>query len=187
MRLKKINAVLGLLSILFLLLHMGYSAFAYLTFYYNPTLKLLTAIPFIVLVCLHAICGMLTLSLQEDGGRMDLYPRQNKQTVLQRISAALIFPLLILHLNMFSLMRASAERGQTALIILLIAAELLFFAVVIIHVVLSFSKGLITLGILSSRQGQLTLDRVFYVIGALAFLIAAYAVVRGQVLMFLAG
>ena len=187
MRLKKVNAVLGLLSILFMLLHMGYSAFAYLTFYYNPTLKLLTAIPFMVLACLHAVCGMLTLSLQEDGGRMDLYPRLNIQTVLQRVSAALIFPLLILHLNIYSLMQACAERGQTALIYLLIAAELIFFAVVVTHVVLSLSRGLITLGILSSRQRQLTLDRVVYVIGALVFLIAAYAVVRGQVIMFLAG
>ena len=43
MKLKKINAALGLLSIVALLLHLGYTVFAYITFYYNPTLKLLTA------------------------------------------------------------------------------------------------------------------------------------------------
>ena len=36
MKLKKINAALGLLSIVFMLLHMGYTVYAYLAFYYNP-------------------------------------------------------------------------------------------------------------------------------------------------------
>ena len=58
MPLKKINAALGLLSIAAMLLHIGYTVFAYLAFYYDPMLKLLTAIPFMVLACLHAICGM---------------------------------------------------------------------------------------------------------------------------------
>ena len=45
MPLKKINAALGLLSIAAMLVHIGYTVFAYLAFYYNPTLKLLTAVP----------------------------------------------------------------------------------------------------------------------------------------------
>ena len=77
MKLKKINAALGLLSIVAMLLHIGYTVFAYLAFYYNPTLKLLMAVPFMVLACLHAVCGMLVVFLQSDGTRLDLYPRQN--------------------------------------------------------------------------------------------------------------
>ena len=72
MKLKKINAALGLLSILFMLLHIGYSVFCYLTFYYNPVLKMVFAIPFMVLVCLHAVCGMLTVFTMKDGSRMDI-------------------------------------------------------------------------------------------------------------------
>ena len=82
MLLKKTNAALGLLSIVAMLVHIGYAVFAYLAFYYNPTLKLLTAVPFMVLACLHAICGMLTVFIQSDGTRLDLYPRQNARTVL---------------------------------------------------------------------------------------------------------
>ena len=80
MKLKKINAALGLLSIAAMLLHIGYTVFAYLAFYYNPTLKLVTAIPFMALACLHAVCGMLTVFLQADGTRLDLYPKQNLRT-----------------------------------------------------------------------------------------------------------
>ena len=101
MKLKKINAALGLLSIAAMLLHIGYTVFAYLAFYYNPTLKLLTAIPFMALACLHAVCGMLTLFLQSDGTRLELYPKQNARTILQRVSAALMLPLLMLHINTF--------------------------------------------------------------------------------------
>ena len=61
MKLKKINAALGLLSIVFMLLHMGYTVYAYLAFYYNPFLKNLFAVPFMVLVCLHAVLGMMTV------------------------------------------------------------------------------------------------------------------------------
>lgn len=183
MRLKKINAALGLLSILLIVLHIGYSVFAYLTFYYNPLLKNLFAIPFLVIVFLHATLGMLVVFTQKDGSRMDLYKKQNARTILQRVSAALIFPLLILHINTFRLMQQAAEKGQSYLIILLIVAELGFFAVVIIHVVSSFTRGLITLGVLSSEKTCRILDRICYILGVIAFLLSAYAVVKGQAAM----
>lgn len=187
MRLKKINAGLGLLTILLILLHTGYSIFAYLTFYYNPFLKMLFAVPLLVAVCLHAVCGMLTVFTQGDGTRMDLYPKQNMRTVLQRVSAALIFPLLILHIKTFELMSAAAEKGYTVFIILLILAELLFFAAVITHVAVSLTRGLITMGWLSDQERQKKIDKVVYVFGAMIFIIAAFAVVKGQAAMFLMG
>ncbi len=183
-KLKKLNAALGLLSILFMALHIGYSVFAYLTMYYNPLLKTLFSVPFIVLVCLHAVCGMATLFMQKDGTGTQLYPRLNTGLILQRVSAALIFPLLILHLYTFSLMKSSAENGNRLFIILLIIAELVFFAVVITHIAVSFSKGFITLGLLSSAKTKKIIDTVVYVIGAVCFLISAFAVVRGQIMMF---
>ena len=187
MKLKKINAALGLLAIVLILLHVGYSVISYLTFYYNPVLKLVFAIPFIVAVCLHAVCGMLIVFTAKDGSRADLYPKQNQRTILQRASAALIFPLLILHINTFSLMKVSAEKGYTICIILLMLAEILFFAVVITHVAVSFTNGLITLGILTDRELQKKIDKVVYVIGAILFAIAVFAVIRVQVAMFLMG
>ena len=185
MKLKKINAALGLLSILCMLLHVAYSVFAYLTMYYNPTLKWAFAVPFIVLVCLHAICGMMTVFSQKDGSSLELYPKQNLRTILQRASAALIFPLLILHLYTFNLMKASAEKGMTVFIILLMLAELLFFGVVITHIAVSFSNGFITLGLLSSEKKRKVIDRIMYIVGALAFVISVYAVIKGQATMFL--
>lgn len=187
MKLKKVNAALGLLSIAAILLHMGYSVFTYLFFYYNPFLQKVFAIPFMVLVCLHAVCGMLIVFTQGDGTRMDMYPKQNLRTVFQRVSAALILPLLILHINTFALMSAAAKNGHPVYVVLLMIAELLFFAVVIMHVVTSFTRGFITLGWLSSIETQQKIDKAVYVIGAIVFAVSSFIILKGQIGMFLLG
>ena len=187
MLLKKTNAALGLLSIVAMLLHIGYTVFAYLAFYYNPTLKLLTAIPFMVLACLHAVCGMLTLFLQSDGTRLELYPKQNARTILQRVSAALMLPLLILHINTFGLLQSSAEAGQWIWFALLMLSQPLFYGVVQTHIAVSVTRGLITLGWLSSTEKQKVIDRVVYILCALAFAVSTFVVVRTELAMFLSG
>ncbi|MCR5667195.1 MAG: hypothetical protein K6G01_10220 [Eubacterium sp.] len=187
MKQKKINASLGLLSIVFMLLHIGYTVFSYLTYYYNPVLKMVFAIPFMVLVCLHAVCGMLTVFTQADGTRMDLYPKLNLKTILQRASAALIFPLLILHINTFSLLQACAERGLTFFIVLLFVSEMIFFATVLTHVSISLTKGLVTLGILTSVEIQKKLDRIIYIVSAIIYVVAVYSVLNTQIVMFVNG
>ena len=187
MKLKKMNAALGLLSIAAMLLHIGYSVFAYLTFYYNPKLKLITAIPFIVLVCLHAVCGMLTVFLQADGTRLDLYPKQNLGTILQRVSAALMLPLLILHINTFGLLQSSAGAGQWFWFALLMFSQLLFYGAVLTHVAVSVTRGLITLGLLTSKDKQKSIDMVIYIICAAVFVVAAFVLLRTELAMFLPG
>ena len=77
MKLKETNAVLAILSEFALLIHIGYTVFAYLTFYYNPMLKTITALPFIVLACIHAVCGMCAVFIMVDGTRMNEYPKLN--------------------------------------------------------------------------------------------------------------
>ena len=185
MKLKKINAVLGLLSAAALLIHIGYTIYAYLTLYYNPVLKLLTAIPQMVLICLHAVCGMAAVFLQADGTRMDLYPKQNRRTILQRMTAALILPLLILHLNTYSLLKSTAEGGQWVWFALLILAQPLFYATALIHTATSLTRSLITLGWLGSRERQKKIDRVVYVLCAAIFAAAVFAVMKGELAMFL--
>lgn len=185
MKLKKASAVLGLLSIAAMLLHIGYTVFAYLTFYYNPALKLWTAIPFMVMVCLHAICGMSSVFLQADGTRLDLYPKQNVRTILQRVTAALIFPLLILHINTFGLLQSASENGQWAWFVVLLLSQPLFYGTVMTHIAVSVSRALITLGWLTSPEKQKIIDRAVYIFCGAAFVIAAFVVLRTELAMFL--
>ena len=185
MILKKTNAILSIISVLTLFIHVGYNFFAYITFYYNPLLKVLTAIPFTIAVCLHAICGMCAVFLMGDGTALTLYPKQNRKTILQRISAALIFPLLIIHINAFNILKSNAEKSNTAMFILILFLQVLFFAVIFAHTAVSFSKAFVTLGFLSNQNVQKKIDAIAIVFCAILFLATVFAVVRGELLMFL--
>lgn len=185
MKLKKISAAAGLLSSLGLLVHVVYNIYAYLTFYYNPTLNMLTAVPFILFTCVHAVCAMCSVFLLGDGTRLDTYQKQNMQTVIQRVSAALIFPLLILHIRTYDLLETSAEKEEWFMFGLLIFLQIIFYGVVAAHVAVSFSKGLITLGILADREKQKKLDRFLYVFCGILFAVSVFAIVKTQLAMFL--
>lgn len=183
MKFKRANAVLGLLSILFLLVHIGCSTFLYITMSYIPAFKL-TAVPVMVLGCIHAVIGMSEVFLLGDGTRLDLYPGFNKETIIQRISAALIFPLLIMHLKTFEVLKATSEKGIWLPFIMVVLCQILFYGAVLAHVSVSFSKALITLGILTSEKQQKTLDRAACIICTLVFALAVFAVVKGEIVMF---
>ena len=185
MKLKKTNAVLSLLSFVLLLSHMGYSAYSYITLYYNPFLTHLIAYTFAAAVCLHAVLGTALVFMQADGTRASSYPRLNKQTVLQRLSAAVIFPLLIFHLKSYELMSSSAENGCKGLIIIAVIVELLFYAAVVSHSAVSVTKAFITLGALSSEKTLKRLDLTVYVLCGVMYAVTAFSVTWGRAVMFL--
>ena len=187
MKLKKVNAVLALFSTLALMIHVGYNIFAYLVLYYNPFLATATIMPCVVLICAHAVCGMCAVFLQGDGTRLDVYGKQNRQLVIQRVTAALFFPLLILHIKAFDLEKASAGNQQWFLFVLMIIVEIIFYAVVFLHVATSFSKAFITLGILKDRKKQKTMDRIVTIVLIAVMILLVYAVVSGKLKMFVWG
>jgi len=185
MKLKKLNAALSLLAILLLLAHLCYVVYAYLTFRYDPALSKLLAVAASIAICVHAVLGMCLVFLMGDGTRLAGYPRQNLRTVLQRVSAALMFPLLLPHVRSFALLQAAAENGQMLQFTALLLLEVLFFADVTLHIVTSFSRALVTLGWLEREKTLKTLDRIVWVLGAAVFAVSSAAVVRTQLIMFL--
>ena len=185
MKLKKLNAALALLSIVGILVHVSYQIFAYFTLYHNLKLTVITAAPFMVCACLHAVLGMAIVFTQADGTRIDVYKKRNMQTVLQRLSAALILPLLILHINAFGILLKFSQRGIWPMFWLVIFLQIVFFGAVVTHVALSVTKAFITLGILTDIKKVKILDRVFFVLGAVIFIASAFSVVRGEVIIFL--
>ena len=184
MKLKKINAVLAILSTLAMIIHIGYNIFAYTTMYYNPAMKLLTTMPFIVTACIHAVLGMCSVFLLGDGTRLDIYPGQNIKTIIQRVSAALIFPLLIIHLKTFELLGKFSNEKNTVAFVLVILVQNIFYAVVISHAAVSFPKAFITLGMLGSSKNLNSFEKITCVIGCLLFVAAVCAVTFGELAIF---
>ena len=145
MAIKKWNARLSLLTLLLLLIHEGYQLYAYITFYYNPTLSKVTGFATAGCFALHAILSVISVFVLHDAKSV-AYKKLNIRTVLQRVSAVLILLLLPLHIFSFSLLKSSA--GGVGYV-LVEAAQIIFYAMLSCHVALSFSNALITLGRLS--------------------------------------
>ncbi len=185
MKLKKINAILSLFTTLALFVHIGYTSYAYLTFYYNPFLKNLTSIPLMVFVCLHAVLAMGIVFFSADGTKLSQYPKQNAGTVLQRVSAILILPLLFLHINTFDLLKNCAGDGKWFYFVLLLISQPVFYATVFTHCAVSVSRALITLGLLSSLEKKKMIDRFVFVLCAVFFIAVSFAVIKGELSMFL--
>lgn len=185
MKLKKINAVLSLLTTLALLVHVGCIVICYLAFIYNPTLIKMTARPFMLLTCLHAIIGLAMLLFASDGAWLDSYPKQNAATILQRVSAILLIPLTVLHVKLFKLLTACAEGGQWTGFTLLMLTQPIFYGTVFTHVAVSITRALVTLGLLSSMEKKKKIDRVIYIVCAVLFLLTLWAVFQTELAMFL--
>ena len=169
MAVKKWNARLSLLTLLLLVMHEGYQLYAYVTFYYNPTLSKVSGFATAGCFVLHAILSMICVFGMHDAKNV-AYKKLNIRTVLQRVSAVLILLLLPLHIFSFSLMKSSV--GGIGYV-LVEAAQILFYAMLSCHVATSFSNALITLGRLSDIKKKRIIDVIVSVIFTLLFIAAS--------------
>ncbi len=175
---KKANAALGLLAALLLLVHMGIQVYIYLSFQYLPVLSKVSALAFMAPVAVHVLLSIALLFFAPGGLKRDPYPRFNRRTIVQRVSALVILLLLPLHVKTFEVLRGGAAPAGV------IAAELVFFAAVTVHVGTSFSRGLISLGRLDTPERQKRVDAAVWAALGILMLLAAAAVVRTQLVMF---
>ncbi len=185
MTLKKANALLTLLSIFFLTAHLGTCIYSYLAFVYMPVLIHIFAGIAALCIMAHAVISVFILFTQADGFRPDKYPRLNKKTNIQRISGILILLLLFMHFRSFHVLEDLRAAGETSSVRLVIFVQAVFFAVVILHVAVSFSKALISLGIITTEQSKKRVDNVVYIISAMALIIAEYAIITTWSYLFL--
>lgn len=142
--LKKINAILGLFTILVLIVHIGVG-FQTLE---GKSLPIGEAMPVVtmVLVIAHGVLSMLIMTLVHEGNDMR-YRKQNASTIVQRVSGILLLvPLFVSHSKIYE----SAEM-QTALYGIL---EISFFVLVAAHIATSLPKALVTLGALKNEKAH---------------------------------
>ena len=181
MKLKKSNAVLGLLTIVLLLIHSGFEMYAYIQFIYSPVVtKVLGLLILGALIC-HIITGMSIMMFSNEGTELRKYSGLIRGTILQRASAIGILVFLLGHLNAFAIMNSHVG-GVFSLIIALIIQSL-FFGCVFLHIGTSLSKAFITLGFLESLDTKNRIDKVVWIISAIAYI--AIMVVIGKTFIML--
>ncbi len=178
---KKINAVLSLLLTALLILHAGYECAAYCLFYYNPMLSKVTGFVTASVVALHVIISIISLFVLHDS-RSVIYIRLNMKTVIQRICAVIMAVLLPVHIYAFNLLQRYA--GKTGYF-LTEAGQILFYAAVFGHIAVSFTKSLITLGVMEKDTVRRKADTVISVICTLLFIVVAVITVTTHTKLFL--
>ncbi len=165
MKLKKINAGLSLLTIALLFLHTTYQAFSFILSYQNLILTIAFGYALVASLSAHAVIGCIFVFGKHDSKKI-AYPKLNPQTTLQRISMIMISVLLLPHMFSF-LMRAKA--AGSIFYYLLEFSQVLFFAAVFLHVSVSFSKALITFGILKDNKSRKIVDVIISILCGIDF------------------
>ena len=173
MKLKKANAVLGLLSIVILLAHAGYQVIAYILLIYQPKVTMVLGWATVAVVSLHAVLGMSIVFFAHDGSRLKEYPKSNMRTILQRASAVGIMVMLVLHIQSFSILHAGALGLAAAELI-----QVIFFSCIFTHTAVSLTNAFVTLGLLEDMEKKKKIDKAVWVICLVLWLISVLVVGR---------
>jgi hypothetical protein len=160
MVIKKANAYLSLITTVLLLIHTGYTGISYIVMYYNPVMSKVTGYTLIGAITAHAVISLIILFVMHDSVSV-AYPGLNIRTVIQRICAALMILLLPVHIKSFDLLQRSV--GGIGYVLTEIC-QVLFFTAVFGHIAVSFSKSLITLGILKDNRLRKRIDLILAII-----------------------
>jgi len=167
MKLKKMNAILSLLTVLGLCVHLANQIITYAFFIYNPVVSKIIGFSLMGLFVLHGGLAVTILFVSHDSIRIE-YKKLNMRTVFQRITATLMMLLLPVHVLSFGIL---SKGPGPAVYVLLEVARFLFYASVLVHFGLSFGNSLVTLGLLENRKKKKILDLIMLIL-AIVFAVA---------------
>ena len=172
MRLKKINACFALLTIFLFFAHFIYQAVSYILFFYHPVVTKVLGYSLVGVMLLHAILACISVFGKHDSKSI-FYPGLNLQTLLQRVSMCAIACLLPLHIFSYPILQKTAG---TVLLYLFEGVMILFYASMFLHIAVSFSKALITFGLLSDNKKRKIMDVVMTVICVIGFVAVSFII-----------
>ena len=182
MKVKKISAIFALMAVLLLFFHAAYEIWSFIKFYYNPAVTTGIAFGFVTCAILHGIMSMYALAVKHDGDTLKLYPKSNIRTIIQRLSVAGVLIILPFHIKTMDWI--SGHFGGKIFFIVLLILEVLFWGCTFLHVGASFTRALITLGILKERKTQKIIDGIIWVLCAVMFVASVYVIIKTQIFMF---
>lgn len=148
---RKINAVLTLLTTLLLLTHAIWFAVWILSGCTIPHAPRFIPWALAGVIAAHMLISIdlvVSTYMENEGSKGKPYPKQNKATIVQRISGVLMAPAIALHI-------AGAAGVMQPPPVVHAVVPLLFFTLALTHTAISISKAFITLGIGSAKTVKL--------------------------------
>lgn len=177
MFIKKINAVCSWIITGILLGHLGTMSYSMLTGWYDYTICKRLAYATAIVVAIHVLLSLLLVFFFHDGVNFSKYKKQNRQTIMQRASGLVIVALLHLHTKAFGFI-ASGMALSAADKCFLLVTEFLFFGAIFAHLGVSFSRSLISMGIIRSDTAQKRVDCLLGIFCVLLFVITMVALTK---------
>lgn len=175
---KKLNAVCTWILMPALLVHIVTTLAFLLTGWFD--MKLFVIVPRIVgVVCIMHVCiSMYIVFFKHDGANIGGYGKLNQRTIVQRASGIMILLLVHPHVKLFSSFLYENLPLPTPRKIVIFIVEMLFFGAIYTHLECSFSRSLITMGLIRSEKTEHTIDMCARTFAAVGFVVTFFALAR---------
>lgn len=181
MLLKKINTICTWIIIGFLLGHLGTMSYSMLTGWYDYSVCKRLAHGTAAVVAIHVMISLILVFFYHDGADFSKYKKQNRRILLQRASGLIIIALVHLHTKAFGFIVTGMPLSVADKSFLLIT-EFLFFGSIFVHLGISFSRSLISMGMIRSDTVQKRVDCLLGILCVLLLVITMVALTRFVVL-----
>ena len=131
----------------------------------------------IILLIVHAIISFINIIFFNEGDILFRYIKINFKTFLQRVTGILLLvSLIIFHMGAYGFIMSGASLSiQDKLFICI--SEVFFYLIVLLHVYLSFSNSLVTLGFIRSKRSQKNINIFVGIICIFMFAISSFPAV----------
>lgn len=175
MVIKKLNAVLSWILTALLIGHIATTLNFLLTGAYD--FQVMMKLPRILaVVCiLHVCLSIGIVFFMHDGSDLTKYRKLNQRTLVQRASGLMILLLVHPHVRMFESFLYESVPLAPGKKILVFLVEMLSFASIYTHLGCSFSRSLITMGLIRSEKTEHRVDTAAAVLCAAGFALTFFA------------
>lgn len=169
MGIKKLNAVISWILIILLLVHIVSTQVYMAAGIYNLALMMYSARALAIVCVLHVCLTMIVFFFMHDGADFDRYGKLNRRTFMQRLSGLVMLALVHAHVKLFSSFIYEGLAITAGRKILVFVIEMIFFGAVFTHLECSFSRSLITMGLIRSEKTEHAIDICARTLSALGF------------------
>lgn len=178
---KKWNAVCSWVITLFLLGHLLTMSYSMLTGWYNYAVCKTLARGTAAAVVIHIILCIVSFYSMRGAVRIKKYQRENWRLIAQRVSGIIILIFLYPHMRAFCFIVNETALSGGAKFILLVT-EILFLGAVFLHLGVSFSRSMLTLGLLRDDKMEKTVDCAAGIICGILMVLTTVALIRFVIL-----
>lgn len=168
---KKVNACITWILILLFYSHLLVMSYSLATGWYDYNICKTLARATGVVISIHAILSIIVVLFLHDGVRVGYYAKRNTKTIIQRVTAIIILIFVHLHVKAFRFIVQGTHLSTTDKIFILVT-EFIFFGANFLHLTVSFSKSLITMGLLRSDDKEKLINKIVLVINVVLMCVA---------------